>query len=228
MNLKCKKAFNATVSEIVNVNKDTKIVLLSTSVPVDFIPGQHVFLKLPSGDSRPFSIANKPNRKYLELHIKHKYTSKFIRELNPILNVGQAFSLEGPCGQLLYRSPLADRSIFITYGMSITPIKSILESVIAKNIQQQLFLYWLGEHLFDLYMNDYFIDLENNNKNFSYKPIYSASSFNHELQRVLRKDHNIVTGYDTYICGNKKMVANTITTINRLGGSTQQCITENQ
>ncbi len=98
-----------------------------------FEPGQYVhvsFLKKGLREPHPFSLSKAPDGKELRLSIKN--SGDFTSRVRSLLAPGVKLMLEGPFGRFTERAAETDKFLFIAGGIGITPIRSMLERLAAR------------------------------------------------------------------------------------------------
>jgi len=93
------------------------------------------------GDTRPFSIANSPHIKN-EIVISARINSSvFINNLSH-LSPGAEIHVSNPEGNFRFDNDLSLTSVFITGGIGITPVRSLIENEIYKSGNRKIFLFY--------------------------------------------------------------------------------------
>jgi CDP-4-dehydro-6-deoxyglucose reductase len=181
----------------------------------DFIPGQYIDFALDDGSKRSFSIANVPcptNR--IQLHVRNVAGGKFTRHIFEETAPGNTFWFEGPRGDFRLKAGTDKPIVFVASGTGFAPIKSMLESMIASNVQRRATLYWGARKPADLYMHDLAKHWSRLLRCFSYAPVISERVRRDGWQGRVGLVHEAVirdlpnlSGHEVYACGNPATVA---------------------
>lgn len=138
----------------------------------DYQAGQYAMLTFPGCAARPFSIANAPNGKFLEFHIR-RTTSGASHYATEILKPDDVLDIAAPYGSCVYMSACSRPLIAVAGGTGLAPMKAIVEASIKDAHAHDVFLYHGVRGLDDLYLEDFFLDLEDTDKRFHYVPVLS-------------------------------------------------------
>ncbi len=180
----------------------------------DFKPGQAISVQFDlDGLSviRTYSIAS-PSRGNNRLEICAKYNeggagTRFLWGLKP----GDRFTVTGPQGDFLLRPPEDRDCIFVAAGTGISPIRSMLYSILdQEGCPHVTLLFGIREHADSLY-NSEFVELERVNPNFSYRTVLSRpqngwSGLRGHVHHHVEDAVNNRTALDVYISGMSEMV----------------------
>lgn len=154
---------NKIPCQILSVSPQTKRVVrlkIKPLEPFTYLAGQYTYFHLPH-DSLPFSIANCPNeRQELEF---------FITVSNPIeedplvctLKACQTLFISAAAGLTTIDKFSRNTLIFIAAGTGISPIKAIIEGLIAINCKKKKLLYWAIKSSQDNFLEQELMDLNN-------------------------------------------------------------------
>lgn len=133
------------VQKIINVKKENhNVYTITITKPTgfNFKAGQFAFLQFLSQsvpkEEHHFTISSSPKNRYLSFTIKNlgDFTSQ-IRKLKPNENV----LVDGPYGISILQDALSEDMLFITGGIGITPIYSILKSMPKNHKRKVMLLY---------------------------------------------------------------------------------------
>ncbi|MBB2891986.1 2Fe-2S iron-sulfur cluster-binding protein [Flexivirga oryzae] len=211
--------YSGTVDALDDIAPNVRRLIIALDAPMRFNPGQYLQLNLPSGDSRPYSIASTPaDPTHVELHIKRTEggaaTEGWIfRELE----TGDSVSVSGPYGKFSFR-PLRDKPVLLLgSGTGLAPLKSIvahlLETTEDTGWENDVVLYHGVATRADLYDRDWFEGVQDQVDWFSYRPVVSREECDGRQGRVpalLTEDFPRAGGNTAYICGNPAMVEDTL------------------
>ncbi len=130
--------------------------------PDDFLfkPGQHVDIILEEltdvderGAGRDLSIASAPHEPWIEIATRIG-PSRFKQALRD-LSDGSAVLLKGPGGDFMLHGDHARSAVFLTGGIGITPVRSILRNAAHEKLPHRLFLFYANRTLQEaLYWSD--------------------------------------------------------------------------
>lgn len=143
----------AKVDEIVHHTDDVICLLLRVPPRIDFkyLPGQYLDLTV-QGTKRSYSIASKPrDDKRIELHFKKVSGGEMSNKIFAPISVGQLVQIEGPKGTFFERKKTTGPLIFLATGTGFAPVKSLIESILAReNLTRKVYVYW-GNRSADLF-----------------------------------------------------------------------------
>ncbi|MEJ2742757.1 MAG: NO-inducible flavohemoprotein [Gammaproteobacteria bacterium] len=118
----------------------------------DYMPGQYITVRMPTKDGsstmRNYSLSDRPGQDYLRISVKKEIATKektpdgYVSNLlHDEKNVGDVIDLAPPCGEFFlnvkdrYERPL----VLLAAGIGITPILSILKSVLNAKQDREIF-----------------------------------------------------------------------------------------
>lgn len=176
---------------------------------IEFVSGQHISLIVGENTSRPYCLYTSPsNDTSVGITVSAGHDGLGANYLKN-LKVGDEVDAFGPVGRLALSSEHKDKIVFVTTGTGISPLISMLYSLVEQNVSSDIDLYFGLRNEEDLFYEDKLQDFKNSLKNFDYKLVYSRPS----------EDWTGLTGYVTdhiepedaqntqfYIVGHKSMV----------------------
>lgn len=123
------------------VAKDTKIFFFKRPANFTYLPGQFVYLTLPSvsgkdpkGPTRMFTLSSSPTEKnFISITTRVRKDSLFKKALNN-LKLGELVNTEGPSGTFIIDKKEKGPHVFLAGGIGITPFRSFTKY----NIDQKL------------------------------------------------------------------------------------------
>ena len=215
------KEFEALVEEI-EVLTDT-IKKLRFKLPegqeFNFKPGQYVQLKAPLYDGndeevyRAYSIASSPTDKgHIELIIGFVPEGIATTYVHHHLNIGDKVTINGPFGDFYYQDN--DREmVMVAVGTGVAPILSLLNYMRTNDIKRKATFYFGAKTPKDLFMLDYFKELEDVLYDFKFVPTLSRASeddnwlgekgrVNNAIEKLILDGEN----KEAYLCGNEPMI----------------------
>jgi CDP-4-dehydro-6-deoxyglucose reductase/ferredoxin-NAD(P)+ reductase (naphthalene dioxygenase ferredoxin-specific) len=145
--------------------------------PFTFSAGQYAAVTFDSLAPRDYSMASRPDEAVLEFHIRR------LAGTNPALNAsayafdrlapGESVAVEGPFGTAYLREHHAGPIVAVAGGSGLAPIKSIVETALARGMAQPVHLYFGVRAERDLYLEDHFQALAARHVNFRFVPVLS-------------------------------------------------------
>jgi Na+-transporting NADH:ubiquinone oxidoreductase subunit F len=175
------RKYRATVTAITDLTYDIKSVVFKLLEPdrIDFKAGQYVQLetkpygKVKQKTVRAYSIASKPeDDNVVELIIRLVPEGICTTWVHKFLQVGEEVNLTGPYGDFYIRDTDADM-IFIAGGSGKAPIKSMLDHLRVVGTQRRMTYYFGARTEKDLYLTEYFKEMEQVFPAFQYIPVLS-------------------------------------------------------
>ncbi len=156
------------------------IVILRLQVPdggtLAFSAGQYASLRLPKQPPRDFSMASEPYGGILEFHIRAIEDGQVSQFAQNNVQVGATVALSGPMGLAFLRELHTGPILAVAGGSGLAPIKSIVETALAKGMAQPITLYFGVRAERDLYLVDHFEGLAARHANFSFIPVLSEET----------------------------------------------------
>lgn len=132
------------VSAVRQLDDITELTLEPEGKPLEFTPGQFVFLSLEDKvigtEQHPFSIVSAPTDAFLKLSIKNSgdYTRRLV-----LARAGMRAKIFGPYGMFGEKSVAKNKDeIWIAGGIGITPFMSLLRYYVRKAPQKDIWLFY--------------------------------------------------------------------------------------
>lgn len=226
------REFGATVESIIDLTKVIKLIRIK--LPEDevmsFKPGQYVQLKAPlyEGNTeevyRAYSIASSPLEKgYIDLVIGYVPEGIATTYVHHHLNEGDEIFLNGPYGDFYYQDN--DREmVMVAVGTGVAPILSILNYMKSMNIQRKARFYFGAKTPDDLFMLDYFKELEESLFDFKFIPCLSRVGEESDWEGFRGRVNNAIDQYidhgenkEGYLCGNEPMINSVVESLTKKG-----------
>jgi phenol hydroxylase P5 protein len=207
--------YTGVVDGVEDVARDVRRVLIRTTEPLAFNPGQYIQLDLPGGGNRPYSVASPPGRAdLLELHVKRTAggaaTDGWIfRDLA----AGHGVSLSGPYGRFSFRPARTQPILLLAGGTGLAPMKSIISHIAATGADHEVVLYHGVPTAVDLYDHAWLAAFAAEHDWFDYRPALSREDHDGRTGRVpalLAEDFPRASGRVAYICGSPEFVTDTM------------------
>ena len=205
--------FETNVKKIKQINEDIYVIKLDNHQTNDFkfYAGQYAELTFGKLPEKHFSMANSPNNKELEFHIKtlnNGQTSDYIKNQ---LKINDKVKIKGPYGDAFLRTNHKGPIIAIAGGTGLAPIISIVKSAIENNMKQSLKIYYGAKTEEELYFIREFKNIIKKYKNIEFHTVVNESqkTFNTRIGNVtdaVIEDIEDFDGYKAYLAGPPKMV----------------------
>lgn len=227
------KEFEATVEAITDLTSVIKMVRikLPEDEEVSFKAGQYVQLKAPLYEGndeevyRAYSIASSPSdKKHIDLVIGYVPQGIATTYVHHHLNVGNTVHINGPYGDFYYQSDSDREMILVAVGTGVAPILSILNHMKENNIRRKATFYFGAKTPDDLFMLDYFKELEETLYDFKFIPCLSRVTEEHNWTGYSGRVNNAIddllegTGeQEAYLCGNEPMINSVTESLKKKG-----------
>lgn len=226
------KELDVEVAEIEDLTDVIKLLRfkLPKGEEFKFKPGQYVQLKAPlyKGNDeevyRAYSIASSPNLEgYFDLVIGYVPEGIATTYVHHHLNVGDIVNVNGPFGDFYYRDNEREM-VMVAVGTGVAPILSILNYMRENDIKRKATFYFGAKTPEDLFMLDYFAELEEEMYDFTFVPTLSRVAeednwdgekgrVNNAIDKLLGDGEN----KEAYLCGSDKMIASVVESLTNNG-----------
>lgn len=218
--------FEAKVISTKDVTPSIKEIIFDLIEPeiIDFKAGQYVQVQVPTnGDTvdRAYSIASEESvqdRVMLNVQlIEGGLGSTYLHELEE----GDQVEFTGPFGDF-YVQPSDAEIIGVAGGVGLAPLRSIVFSVLEKEIEREIWLFFGVRTLDDLYYHEDFQELAEKHENFNYVPALDSSQpewdgevglITEVMDDYLEEGENM----EGYLCGPPPMMDATIDLLTEYG-----------
>ena len=209
--LKCR------VAALEQATHDIRIVRLEilSGGPFTFSAGQYARVTFGALAPRDYSMANRPDVALetggIEFHIRQMTGGTASVYTATTLKVGDTVAVEGPFGTSYLREQHTGPIVAVAGGSGLAPIKSIVETALARGMRQDIALYFGVRDERDLYAEAAMRALAAEHPNFSFTPVLSEPSgatqrrtgFVHE---VVGAELGDTDGLKAYLAGPPPMV----------------------
>ncbi|MFQ5954033.1 MAG: 2Fe-2S iron-sulfur cluster-binding protein [Kiloniellales bacterium] len=139
----------------------------------DFSAGQYASVTFEGAPPRDYSMGNRPDQPVLEFHIRRVSDDGASAHVAEALSNGDPVRVEGPFGDCYLRRHHRGPIVAIAGGSGLAPIKSIIETALARGMRQPMHLY-LGVHdERDIYLEDHIRGLARRHRNLAFTPVLS-------------------------------------------------------
>ena len=163
--------------------------------PFAFSAGQFASLEFPvaPGATRDYSMANRPDEKRLEFHIRvMPAASSVSSRMAAALRSGDTVRVLGPLGTSYLRAQHAGPMLCIAGGSGLAPIKSIVETALEGGFGQPVHLYFGVRAERDVYFEAELNELQNRFTSFRAHIVLSTSG-GEAAATLLPRRHGLVT-----------------------------------
>jgi len=163
------------VAGIDALTHDIRRVLLAIERggPFVFSAGQFASLGFDALPARDYSMASRPGDRLLEFHIRRMGAGSVSAHVASRLRPGDPVSLEGPLGTAYLRDHHGGPILAIAGGSGLAPIKSIVETALARMPARRVRLYFGARDERDLYLVEHFAALAARHADFRFVPVLS-------------------------------------------------------
>ncbi|OOZ40764.1 hypothetical protein BOW53_06500 [Solemya pervernicosa gill symbiont] len=190
------------VSKIERIGDE--IILLQLRTPrtqrLQFLPGQHISLKLPNGLQRDLAIGSCPcNGMVLQFHLQRREGDPFYEFIFEQLGSSDRIEINGPFGEVTLDGDSDRPIVLIAEGTNFAPIKSLIEQAINLDMTQSIWLYWLAEGEQGHYLDNYCRSWVQTLDHFSYQPITTHDGNGIDLSLELLMQLATDEAYDIYV-----------------------------
>jgi CDP-4-dehydro-6-deoxyglucose reductase, E3 len=202
-------------AEVINLSQLTDNVyyfIFNQDHPFIFTPGQYVSIQVSDNRINSYSVTSKDNSSQFNLLIDTSpggVGSQFFKKLA----VGDKIHYLGPFGIFTFKpNDGAENILFLATGTGISPIRSLLDSVLKqKQLKIPTMLYLGLRFQKDIFWQDYFENLEKDFPNFKFKLVLSKpepswQGLTGHITDHIKLDYPDAKNCSAYICGNKEMI----------------------
>lgn len=198
---------------------------------ISFKPGQYIQLRAPEyeGNSeevyRAYSIASSAaDKEHIELFIGYVPGGIATTYVHQHLKLGDEVTINGPYGDFYYQEDNDREMILVAVGTGIAPILSILNHMKINDIKRKAVFYFGAKTPEDLFLLDYFKDLEESLYDFTFIPTLSRVTEEHNWKGEVGRVNNMIDKYisdvenkEAYLCGNPPMIKSVVASLNEKG-----------
>ena len=174
-------------------------------------PGQHMNVLLPDGSHRSFSMASAPNGNLADFHVRRIPGGRFTEDILSQVQPGDMLDVELPHGTFRYHEEDYRSIVMVATGTGLSPIKSILESLMDDPDCPPVWLYWGARTESDLYLHDAIPGWGARLYEFRYVPVLSRAGSawpgrRGHVQHAVLDDHPDLSEHAFYLCGSPAMI----------------------
>jgi ferredoxin-NADP reductase len=142
------------IKQIIQRTHNVKSFRLDVGGCLDFKPGQYLIVTLPNGLKKPLSISSSPTETGFIEFTKKLTDSDFSKVINN-LNIGDALKIKYPFGNFTFEGQYK-RIAFLSGGIGITPIRSIIKYLVDKKSDTDVVLLYGNRTMKDIAFKDDF------------------------------------------------------------------------
>ncbi len=151
---------------------DIRVLRLAppAAAPFEFRAGQYARLGFGKLAPRDYSMANRPDQRILEFHIRDvgDGASRYaVRRLA----LGETVTVAGPMGDAYLRGEHPGPIVAVAGGSGLAPMKSIVETALQLGLTQDIRLYFSVRSERDLYLLGHFDGIAEAHDNFRFMPV---------------------------------------------------------
>lgn len=206
------RRFEGNVAAVENATHDIKLIRLRLDDRGDFTfkAGQYVRFHYPGVPLRDYSIASRPDDELVELHVRRIPEGAASERIWAGAAVGDRVVIEGPLGSAFLRENHSGPILGIAGGSGLAPVKSVVETALAKGMGQPIRIYFGARSERDLYLLDRFAALTETHANLSFVPVLSESPGDGfrlgYVANAVAEDLRDLDGWKAYLAGPPAMV----------------------
>ncbi len=188
-----------------------RVRLACDGKPLAFTAGQYARLTFPGAPTRDYSMANGPDERELEFHIRHVPGGSASWRIHALVKLGDHVTVEGPFGSSYLREQHAGPVLCVAGGSGLAPIKGIVETALAHGMRQPIHVYFGTRGARDLYLVEHFEDLARRHANLTFTPVLSNASSDARrrigfVTDAVSQDLQDFDGWKAYVAGPPAMV----------------------
>jgi CDP-4-dehydro-6-deoxyglucose reductase/ferredoxin-NAD(P)+ reductase (naphthalene dioxygenase ferredoxin-specific) len=146
---------------------------IETGGPFEFLAGQYARVKFSGQPTRDYSMASRSEDAFIEFHIRRITGGSSSNYAADELQDGEIVHVEGPFGTCYLREAHRGPILAIAGGSGLAPIKSIVETALARGMRQDTALYFGVRDEGDLYLVEHFNALAECHPNLRFIPVLS-------------------------------------------------------
>lgn len=202
-----------------NVAKDTMEFVFSKPEGFDYKAGQSIDLYHinppetdDEGNKRAFSLTSAPYEENLMIATRMRDTAfkRVLKNLNP----GAEFLLDGPFGSFTLHNDTTKPAVFLTGGIGITPVHSMIKQAVHDNLEHKLILFYSNHTPDEAAFMEEFGKIAVENSNFVFVPTMTQAQGTDWKGKAERISEKMIKEYIPdvnsaiyYLCGPAGMVS---------------------
>lgn len=193
------------------VEQQDDILILQTRTPrtqrLRFMAGQMVNVAFNDELKAPLHIASCPcddmNIQFHIPYIKYDPVSEYVHQQ---LDRSGKLSLQGPFGDFVLQEDSMNPLIFIAYNSGFAPIKALIESALAQEQAESIYLYRIGNKDASPYMSNICRAWQDALDEFHYTDIKEENGGCEHLQQIINA-HPGIGDYKIYVAGPESRIS---------------------
>ena len=207
-----RRVLDCRVAAFDDATHDIKRVRLEivSGGPFTFSAGQFASVTFEGCPPRDYSMANTPDDKTLEFHVRLTPGGATSGYVAGKLKLGDAVRVEGPFGTSYLRESHRGPIIAVAGGSGMAPIKSIVEQALARALPQHIYFYFGARAERDLYLIEHFEVLAAKHPHLHFMPVLSEGVDGARRQGLVHEtvaaDFDEFDGCKGYLAGPPIMV----------------------
>jgi naphthalene 1,2-dioxygenase ferredoxin reductase component len=225
-----RRIMDCKVVALTRATHDIMVVRLEVTAggPYQFSAGQYASVTFGNLPPRDYSMANHPDEPLLEFHIRLTQGGTVSAFVNSALKLGDMVGVEGPFGVSYLRQKHTGPIVACAGGSGLAPIKSIIDTALAKGFKQPIKLYFGARDERDVYFEEHFKALAAKHANLEFQTVLSEPSGATPRRTgfmvdVVKQDFKDLDGAKAYLAGPPIMVETCVTALEQLGVRREDC-----
>lgn len=205
------RTIKATVTDLQDLTRDIKRLVLKPAKPIEFSPGQYVQLQFTPEHARPYSMAGLADDPFYEFHIRMVPDGRASGYIARSLKIGDAVKLSGPLGSAYLRRHHDGPMLCVAGGTGLAPILSILRGAVAQGRRHPVHVYVGVRSPQDVYGLEWLQALQREHRAMTLHVVLASGGdpARHRCGMVtdaIDRDFADLAGYRAYLCGSPPMV----------------------
>ncbi|MFJ3315911.1 2Fe-2S iron-sulfur cluster-binding protein [Herbaspirillum huttiense] len=205
------RILKTSVVALEELTHDIRRVVLKSTKPLSFSPGQYALLQFTPEHVRPYSMAGLPQDDTLEFHLRRVPGGRVTGYVFDQLKVGDQVRVSGPMGTAYLRKKHEGPLLCIAGGTGLAPVLSIVRAATALKMTNPIHLYFGVRSSSDLYGMDWLAELTRGNPNLHLHVVLATNEAGtrHRVGLVtdaVAADWQNLSGWRAYLCGAPPMV----------------------
>jgi ferredoxin-NAD(P)+ reductase (naphthalene dioxygenase ferredoxin-specific) len=220
------RILKAEVVAIEDATHDIKRIVLRSSKPLSFSPGQYAMLQFTPEHIRPYSMACLDTDGYLEFHVRLVPNGRVTGYIHDNLKPGDMVRVSGPMGTAYLRQKHEGPMLCVAGGTGLAPVLSILRGALAAGMHNEMHVYFGVRSVADIYCADQLNDLAEAHPNLRVHVIVAMGERGCGYRRglvtdAIAEDLPSLEGWRAYLCGAPPMVDAATLLLRRRGIQTE-------
>lgn len=206
------RVLKATVVAIEDMTHDIKRIVLRSSKPLAFSPGQYAQVQFTPDHIRPYSMAGLSSDETLEFHVRLVPDGRVSGYIRSELAVGQSVRVSGPLGTAYLRQKHTGPMLCVAGGTGLAPILSIVRGALRAGMTNPIHLYFGVRSPCDVYGAHWLQDLARVHPNLSIGVVPTQDTSGRSPRTGLVTDviasdwGDALKDFRAYLCGSPPMV----------------------